>query len=205
MVQLTFTAPGQAATVEQLIENARCGDREAFADLYAAHLRQVRRYARRLVVHDHLAEELVAEAFARTWEQLAAGGGPRVAFMGYLRAVVLRLHVNRLRADRRLRWVADIEDAALANPDLAARILEESPEHLVLEALFNERMREALATLPVRWQRVLVMVYVENLPYQDVADELGLSVGGARQLGRRARRGMRKALTDLADEATAAA
>jgi RNA polymerase sigma factor (sigma-70 family) len=203
MVHFPSAESGQTTSVEELVESARNGDSGAFAVLYADHVGQVRRYARRLVVHDRV-EDLVAEAFARTWEQLVAGGGPRVAFMGYLRAVVLHLHLTRLRADQNLRWVADIEDSAMADPELAARILEDSPEHLVLERLFNERMKEALATLPDRWQRVLVMVYIENLPYREVAEHLETTVGAARQLSRRARAGMRKALSELADEEAAA-
>jgi RNA polymerase sigma factor (sigma-70 family) len=93
-----------------------------------------------------------------------------------------------------LDWVEDVEDAAMANPELAARIAEQSPEQLVLEQLFNDRMKEALATLPQRWQQVIVLVYIENRPYPEIADQLNLSVAATRQLARRARIGMRNAL-----------
>ncbi|NYG08638.1 RNA polymerase sigma factor (sigma-70 family) [Phycicoccus badiiscoriae] len=188
----------------QLIAQCRSGDRQAFSVLYERHVMPLRRYARRLASHEYAAEDLVAEAFARTWEQLCAGRGPDLAFMGYLRAVVLRLHLDHLRLQRSLIWVPDVEGAALADPDLTARIIEQTPEHLVLERLFNEHMKRALATLPQRWQSVLVLVYVENQPYAEVAAQLGLSVAGTRQLARRARLGMRQALTALAEEPSSA-
>ena len=153
----------------------------------------------RLALHEQAAEDLVAEAFARTWEQLRAGAGPTTAFMGYLRAVVLHLHLRQLRRDQRFHWVEDVEGAAMADPELAARIAEHSPEHLVLEQLFNARIKEALATLPGRWQRVLVMVYIEDRPYAQIADDLDLSVDATRQLARRARAGMREALAALSE------
>lgn len=180
-------------SVPQLIIEARSGDAGAFAQLYAGHVDQVRGYARRLVPSGAV-EDVVAEAFASTWEQLVAGRGPRFAFLAYLRATVMHHHLGQLRRDRLLTWVADIEDAAMANPQLAARIAEESPEHLVLEQLLNARMREALASLPERWQLIIVMVYVEDRPYAQIANQLDLSVGATRQLARRARVGMREAL-----------
>lgn len=200
--------PDQAdveATVGRLIVGARGGDVDAYATLYADHVYRLRGYARRLAVHEHAADDLVAEAFARTWEQLRAGGGPTTAFMGYLRATVLHLHLSHLRREDRLDWVEDIEGAAMANPDLAARIAETSPEHLVLAQLLNARMWEALATLPRRWQLVIVWVYIEDRPARDIAADLDLTPEALRALAYRARLGMRKALAALSDESWSAA
>jgi RNA polymerase sigma factor (sigma-70 family) len=191
-------------SVPQLIRDSRAGDTEAFARLYAGHVGPLRGYARRLVLQEPAAEDLVAEAFARTWEQLRAGGGPTVAFMGYLRAVVLNGHLRQLRRDKGLMWVADLEEAGMACPGLATRLAEQSPEHLVLEQLLHTHLRHALATLPHRWQQVLVMVYVEARSYREVAAQLGLTVEATRQLSVRARGGARQALASLADEDRAA-
>lgn len=188
------------ASVGQLVLDARAGDVSAYSALYAGHVYRLRGYARRLAAHDHAAEDLVAEAFAKTWEQLSAGRGPTTAFMGYLRATVLHLHLSQLRYEQRLTWVADIDDAAMANPELAAQIAETSPEDQMIERLFNDRMKEAMATLPQRWQLVLVAVYIEDRPYPEIAQELDLTVAATRQLAQRARQGMRAALAALADE-----
>lgn len=191
--------------VGQLILQCRAGDADAFTSLYHHHVGRIRAYARRLARHEQAADDLVAEAFARTWEQLRAGRGPDLAFMGYLRAVVLNLHLHHLRVDQGLEWISDIETAALANPDLAARVIEQSPEHLVLDQLFNSHLKQALASLPHRWQQALVMVYIENHPYAHVASQLGLSVEATRQLARRARLGMRHALATLIEDDDAVA
>lgn len=196
---------GADARVGELIAQARAGDGEAFGILYSEHVHRVQAYARRLAAHEHAAQDLVSEAFARTWQQLRNGQGPTRAFLAYVRAAVLNLHLSQLRHEQRLRWVEDIEDAAMSNPALAARIFEESPEYLVMEQLLNERMKLALATLPDRWQLVIVWVYIEGRPYREVAADLGLTDEAARQLARRARVGMRKALADGVDEDWAAA
>lgn len=196
---------GTDARVGQLVADARAGDVEAFGILYSEHVHRVQAYARRLASHEHAAQDLVSEAFVRTWQQLRAGNGPTTAFLAYVRAAVLNLHLSHLRHEQRLRWVEDIESAAMSNPALAARIVEQSPDHLVLEQLLNQQMKHALATLPERWQLVIVWVYIEDRPYREVAADLGLTVEAARQLARRARVGMRKALADGFDEDWAAA
>lgn len=182
--------------VADLVAAARGGDAAAFAQLYAAHVGPTRAYARRLVA-GHAADDLVAEAFTRTWAQLVDGGGPRDAFAAYVRAVVLNLHLRSMRRDQPHQWVADVEDAVLANPERAAALVEANPEQVLLDELLNRRLMEALDSLPERWQTALVMVYIEARPYTEVAARLHLSVPAARQLARRARVRMRAALRDL--------
>jgi RNA polymerase sigma-70 factor, ECF subfamily len=183
---------------EHLLDAARAADAQAFGRLYADYVAWVRRYAVRLTGDRARADDLVSEAFARTWAQLAAGRGPRNgAFAAYLRATVLNLHLSQLKRDRNLRWVADVETAAIADPELAARIVGAGPEDVVLTRLLNATLRRALATLHPRWQFVLVAVYLENQPYPWVAARLGLSVDATHHLAQRARAGMRKALDEL--------
>ena len=180
---------------EQLVEASRVGDAQAYGRLYADYVAWVRRYAVRLAGDRARADDLVAEAFARTWAQLAAGRGPRSgSFAAYLRATVMNLHLSQLKKDRNLRWVADVETAAIADPDLAARIVATSPEDLAISRLLNATLHEALASLHPRWQFVLVAIYLENQPYPAVAARLGLSIAATQQLAQRARAGMRQAL-----------
>lgn len=67
----------------------------------------------------------------------------------------------------------------------------------MLQQLFTGDMLRALGTLSVRHQQALIMVYIENRPYPQVASTLGLSIPGARKLAHLARQGMRDALTEL--------
>ncbi|WP_270889765.1 RNA polymerase sigma factor [Pedococcus sp. 5OH_020] len=182
------------ASVRRLILDCRAGDAQAFARLYSGHVPHVRRYALRLSRREQAADDLVAEAFTNTWQQLCLGRGPEVAFLAYLRATVLNLHLRQLRRDELFRWVADVEKATAADPDAAALVAERSAEDGVLEQLLNDQLLSALRTLPRRWQEILALVYLENQPYPRVASRLGLTIPATRQLAHRARLGMRVAL-----------
>jgi RNA polymerase sigma-70 factor (ECF subfamily) len=183
--------------VHALVHLARSGDREAFALLYASHVGLIRRYARRLAWDEQAADDLVADAFLRTWLQLLGGRGPEQGFGAYVRAAVLNIHLNQLAQRRRLRLVADIEVAGAADPALAARLVEHSPEDLVILGHLTARINEALLSLHPRWRAVLVLIYLEDRPYADVAASLGLTVSATQQLSLRARAGFRRALTQL--------
>jgi RNA polymerase sigma factor (sigma-70 family) len=163
--------------------------------LYGLYLHHVRRYARQLA-HADSVEDLVAEAFTRTWAQLRAGAGPDRFFAAYLRAAVLHLHLRQRRRDRHLEWVPDLE----ADAEVTARVATYSGDALANTRMLSSQLSDALATLPHRWRQVLVMAHVENRPYTEIAALLGLSPSACRQLAHRARMGLRQALVALGDQ-----
>jgi RNA polymerase sigma factor (sigma-70 family) len=196
-VSQSSTGRADAEMTHALILLARDGDRTAFGHLYAANVVAIQQYARRLVWHEQAADDLVAEAFLRTWIQLLAGGGPDRFFRAYVRTAVLNLHVTHLHRSERLDLVPDVEVAVVVAPGIATRFLAASPEDVVMVSVVHARLMEALLMLPQRWQTVLVMVYLEDVPYTDVSGTLGLTVDATRHLSMRARAGFRRALTTL--------
>ena len=181
--------------IVRLIQDARTGDEHAFAQLYGRHRPWAMRYALRLATGRTIAEDLVAEAFVRTFEQLRRGRGPDRDFVAYLRAAVLNAHLQRLRVEGRYLWAGDLERSAIADPALMARLTESDAETVVLERLLHQRVRQALAGLPRHYRTVLVMVYVEGRPYREVSEQVALSVPATRQVAMRARAALRAALT----------
>lgn len=185
--------PEPDASDDDLLARARHGDTAAYGTLFQRHAPAVRAYALRLT-DAATADDLTADAFIRTWQQLRTGAGPSRAFLAYLRVAVRNAHISRLRRDGDLTWVADIEDAAAMNPVLYAKLVENSPEDQVLEQLLNRALLDALHRLPRRWQEVLVMVYLHDLSYETVAARMNLTAPATRQLAQRARQGIRAEL-----------
>ena len=123
-------------------------------------------YAYLLTGERGTAEDLVQDAFVRTFAVLRAGTDVEHA-EAYVRAAILRLHLDALR--RRRRWTAVRHvlhvpgDETVRDP--AAAVVTGSAVH------------QALATLAPQERTAVVLRHVDDLTVPDVAARMGLAVG----------------------------
>lgn len=166
----------------ELIDRARQGHVEAWAELYALHAPPARRFAARLGGPAD-ADDLVATAFERTFDMLSRGGGPHFGFRAYLLTAVRNAFVDHVRADKRFVWTEDHEHlgglGAVADPSVA--MVESSV------------LAQAFATLPERWQAALWQSVVEGESVEALAERHQLSKNAVAALTFRAREGLRQA------------
>jgi RNA polymerase sigma factor (sigma-70 family) len=184
---LRADAPGDA----ELISAVRGGDLSAYGELFERHAEAARRLARQLVSTGD-ADDLVSDAFAKVLTVLQRGGGPDLAFRAYLLTAVRRLHVDKIRANKRLTTTDEMEkfDPGVPFRDTA------------VEGFENAAAAKAFASLPERWQLVLWHLEVEGQKPADIAPLLGMSPNSVSALAYRAREGLRQAfLTQHAQEA----
>lgn len=166
----------------ELIAAVRGGDLEAYGVLFERHVDAARRLGRQLTTAAD-ADDLVSDAFAKVLRVLQDGGGPDLAFRAYLLTAVRRLHVDRIRAESRLRHTDDMEpfDPGVPFRDTA------------VEGFENAAAAKAFASLPERWQMVLWHTEVEGQKPAEVAELLGMSANSVSALAYRAREGLRQA------------
>lgn len=164
---------------EELAEQVRRGDDDAFGVLWERHVAAGRAAARQF---SRLADpdDLVSEAYLSIFRALRGGGGPREAFRTYLYRSIRNLAYTRGRtaAPVSLELVGDLEDESL------------DVERATMENTITVR---AFRTLPTRWQTVLWYTQVEGLQPADVAPFFGMTANGVAALAHRAREGLRKA------------
>jgi RNA polymerase sigma factor (sigma-70 family) len=160
---------------DQLIERARAGDGQAFAELYRRHRPAAESTARWLLRSRAEVDDVVSDAFAGVLSALRAGNGPRDNFRSYLLAAVR----NGCRSQWRRIDDPDARDGSTADdtPTL------EDPERYV-EA---DTVARAFATLSPRWQHTLWMTEVEQRSTQEVAARLRLAPNATAALTHRAR------------------
>lgn len=152
-----------------LLEQMQAGDVRAFDVLYARHQPPLFRYALRMSGHQSAAEDVVQEVFlalirgARGYD--AAAGPVRSYLYGMARHALAKWFRDELRAE-----TMD-EDIAAPEVDPLAGLSRE-------ECLRN--VRAALAVLPVHYREVIVLCEMEELPYAEAAEILGVPVGTVR-------------------------
>ena len=123
----------------------------------------LRRYARALAGALH-ADDLVQDTVERAWRKLdqwQRGGEMRP----WLFSIMHNLHVDQLR--RPGLALQDIDDDALLP----------APEHAPGQSIAIGEMDAALARLPLAQREVILLVALEQMPYEQVAAALGIPVG----------------------------
>jgi RNA polymerase sigma-70 factor (ECF subfamily) len=147
------------------------------------------RVARSLTRNPTDAEDLVQDTLLRAYRAIDRFDGrhPRA----WLLTILRNAQINRVRRKR---------PELLNDPDAtferyaADEDQSSSPEHVVVDPVFDARVDDALDALPEKFRSVVELVDIEGKSYQDAADALGVPVGTVMSRLHRARRRMREQL-----------
>jgi RNA polymerase sigma-70 factor, ECF subfamily len=175
---------------------ARVGEQDpgAVRTLVAHKLPRLLALATRLLGDRMEAEDVAQEAFMRIWKQAPHWRTGEAKFDTWLHRVALNLCYDRLRGKRE-----ELVDELPDEPDPAA-----APDLRLDERARDERVRRALAALPVRQREALVLTYYQELSNIEAAGLMGISVDALESLLARARRTLRAQLAgDSASKDTA--
>ncbi|WP_454042730.1 sigma-70 family RNA polymerase sigma factor [Cellulosimicrobium sp. Marseille-Q8652] len=187
MTEARTQVSSEALSDAELITAVRGGDPEAYGALYERHAAAAHTVARQYVRSSVDADDVVSDAFARTFSVLQNGGGPDVTFRAYLFTVVRRLSYDLVNGARRTQPTDDERTFESAFGPMA------STEDPTLEGFERSIVARAYSELPERWRAVLWYTEVENLPPAEIAPILGLTANGVSALAYRAREGLRQA------------
>jgi len=178
-----------AAAFVRLVERAREGDQDAFAEIYRARVKDVLRYVASIVRDPDRVEDVVSQTFVLAWRDI-----PRLRKPERFEAWLFRIAHNQAMTDLRRRPTAPLESA----PEPADDSRDASPAALVEAGADGDAVRVALARLPELHRTVLVMRFLLDLPHADVARELGKTEEAVRALQYRALVRMRELMDGYA-------
>ena len=135
--------------------------------------------AARLVGSDAQAEDISQEVFMRAYEHFAELKTSPTAG-GWLKTVTTHLTLNHVtRYRRRWRFFSELEDTAGGDESSARAVEWEVPDTVLADLGQEEQARlvdEELRRLPQHQRLALVLYHFEDLPYQEVADRLKVSL-----------------------------
>lgn len=160
-----------------LIELVRRGDAAAFERLFERHYATVFRAVYGLLGAREAAEDVAQETFMTMLRE-----PPRLPPGATLAAWLCRVALNRASNQARGARREQARAQRLAEPDLAP-----GPEEAAVRAEERERVRRALAQLPERQARVLLLRHA-GLAYAEVAQALEVAPGSVGTLLARAER-----------------
>lgn len=177
-----------------LVERAIARDREAFGALYDRHVVRVYRHIYYMVGSPPEAEDLTAQAFLQAWEAIDRYQIRGAPFVSWLLRIAHNLGVSHLRSRREKAELPDtlVDQSRHGNPEEALRRQVEA-----------EQVREAILRLRDEQRQVIILRFVEDLEYREVAEIVGKSVAAVRVIQHRALNALRKQMRQ--DETGAAA
>jgi len=163
----------------RIIVQCQNGDTEAFRAIYERYSQPLLRTARRMLGNLWDAQDAVQTAFIRLHKSIARFEG-RSAFSSYLFRILINVCYDMLKKRQRMK-LAPIEN--VQDP-----IQNDPTEMIALE--------QAIDALPPQMRVCFTLFAVEGMRQEDVADILGLSIGGVKSNIFHAKNKLRESLRD---------
>lgn len=178
-----MVAVPQETDERTLVRRAVQHDPEAFGALYDRHAVRVYRHIYYMMGNPPEAEDLTAQAFLQAWQAIDRYQMRGAPFVSWMLRIAHNLAVSYLRSRK-------------PNTELPETLVDQSrhgnPEETLQRQLEGDRVRKAIMGLRGDQRQVIMLRFVEDLEYQEVAEIVGKSVAAVRVIQHRALHTLRK-------------
>jgi RNA polymerase sigma factor (sigma-70 family) len=180
----TVQQPGAEAE-HSVVARMALGERQALAELYSRFERPLLSYLQLVTSDPGLAEELLQDTLLAAWTG-ARGYAGHSSVQGWLFGIARRRAHDAMRR-RSLRLVdsSELEETPSADPN---------PEDVMLATAERDEVTAAIARLAPMHREVLVLTFVHELSYQDLAEVLAIPIGTVKSRLSHAKRALRTLL-----------
>jgi RNA polymerase sigma-70 factor (ECF subfamily) len=151
----------------ELLEQFARGDAEAFEALFRQFQGEVYGWIVRIVRDPGAAEDLTVETFWRIY-RARSRFDPQRGFGPWARRIATNLALDHLSTKRSSTTLAD---------DCSPECLRCSPPDPALAADVREKVAAAFGRLPIKLRAAATLAMIEETPYGDIAEALGISIG----------------------------
>ena len=162
-----------------LVKQVKRGDTEAFSVLVRRHQQVVYNLAYRYMRDSALAEDMAQEAFLKGFRLLDGFRGD-CSFSTWMYRVTCSVCLTEINRRRRRGEVelhpahgGEIEDKSVENSDMA------------------ELVRRCVTHLPERYATIVTLYYLNEMPYEEIAQAMGIPLGTLKTWMFRARKDLR--------------
>lgn len=182
MVSINSPAP-RANDDLPLVMLAIQKDQDAFGELYDRHVVRVYRHIYYMVGNAAEAEDLTAQTFLRAWEAIGRYQVRGAPFVSWLLRIAHNMGVSYLRSKR---------ESSELHDGIVDHKMQRDPESAYEQTADEELVREAILKLREEQRQVIVLRFIEDLDYREVAEIIGKSVAAIRVIQHRALNSLRK-------------
>jgi RNA polymerase sigma-70 factor, ECF subfamily len=187
-----------------LLAQARCGNRDAFAEMVSPYMTTVYQRARRLTGNSADAEDVSQEALLKAWSRLEQFSGKQDENADDFRAWLARIAGNTsidLLRQRRDGKIVSLEERRGPDENTLGDgipVQEDNPEEQCARRETGRLLADAIRQLPPDLRQACLLRDVLQYSTQEVAERLGISVVAVRLRLFRAHRRLRETLQNAA-------
>ena len=165
-------------------ESGREGGERAFGELLRRHQGKVRGLLLRLASDRNLADDLAQEVFLRAYRGLNGFEG-RARFSTWLYRIAYNVYLNHRARVRELAALPENFESGAMAPDSSMSAMRSD---------MRKDLDAAIAALPERYRAVVMLYYLEDVSYPEIAEILELPLGTVKTHLHRAKRLLREHL-----------
>lgn len=170
---------------QDLLQRASRLETQALAEIYDTYSPGIYRYGMRLLGDMSLAEDCVAETFARFLKTLQDQRGPRDHLQAYLYRIAHNWIVDLFRRNEK---VIELSDTIRSEADI--------PEEEAAKRIRQKQVRKAIRHLTPNQQQVISLKYLEDWSNEEVAQAMKKPVGAVKSMQHRALKSLHKLLAE---------
>ncbi|WP_111672765.1 RNA polymerase sigma-70 factor [Algoriphagus litoralis] len=153
---------------QQVFLAIQSGQTPAFEMLFKTHYQSLCRYANSILKDPDGAEEVVQATFIGLWEKRKTISIDS-SLKSYLYRAVRNSCLNELKHEQ-------VKQRYMAQQAVQDEVHSQPADHLSIHAELEEKIKAAIQTLPDQCRLIFTMSRFEELKYQEIADQLNLSV-----------------------------
>lgn len=180
----------RAAGDQVVVARVADGDRGALEELYGRFAARCFGLARRIVIDDALAQDVVQETFLAAWRQCRYDPA-RGAVSSWLLTITHHKAVDTVRREQRRRGpqvcLDQVHDLLEAGP---------GPAESAATTLQRDQVRAALSTLPIEQREVVVLAYYGGYTQAEIAAMRAIPLGTVKTRTLAAMRKLARALPE---------
>lgn len=163
-------SPHTSETDEALVAYVQQGDRNAFGVLVERYEARLMRYGRKFLSRHEDVEDLVQDAFVSAYQNIQSFD-TSARFSPWMYRIAHNAFVNFLRKQQRMPLLIDF-DTMVSHP-----VYDDPAESEREQEEMRRALEKGLSALAPKYREVLVLHYLEDMAYKDIAQVLQVPVG----------------------------
>lgn len=171
---------------EEIVQRVLGGEKALFEILMRRHNQRIYRIVRGILNDDAEAEDVMQDAYVRSYQHLAGFEG-RSTFVTWLSRIAMHEAFARVRRFKKQTSLESEEAPAMVNS-------QNSPERSVANMELHNALETAISSLPQKYRMVIVMRDVEEMTTAETANTLDISEESVKVRLHRARALVRRTL-----------